>query len=545
MTDNRLYYRSANRIAWSRLPVLLFGSLLTAGVAAVLLEWLFEQGWYLIILVPFLVALAMGGSMVCLVALCHFRNRWWALAIGALTGLVSYLGYYYLSIVVMSGVWMNPVNLPAIIQFRMQNDVARKAGRVGDKAEKPVPFMNWFAFAMEAAACVGLPASTAFMRSRRAYCEELKQWYAQDTKQVPGGYGEAIIYAFGDKSLNELLATMPPADNPQASDTLTLEYIVPPSGGSPTDYPIYFSITGQGNSLKRLLSQTQLSPDEIVPLLPLFPKASRFLAERDRAIGQKVEELQQQRAAETLSRYSPSAAATVTPVPEPYRKLLQDKSYKWKVNLVGLIPVFLFFGGIGSIALGAWKMSGENAMLESAKLGPAVAMITLGIMALGIGVYAATKLLGVPETMWINWRFRKIIERRRGVPAWVLQPSSELVCLTPRDSFLTVGLTMTSDVLFMNVDQKDRTIHLIGDSDDYVIPVDAILEFGPVQFYHPTDQYQLTELWYTRLLVSFGNDVRELLLSQAHLSFWPSTNKTRRRKEESLCQRIALLKAGY
>lgn len=545
MLDARFYYRPSNKFAWARAPVLFFGAVLLAATSAILLAWLFEQHWYLIILVPFLVAAVIGAALAGLVGLCHFRNRWLAMVLGAITGAAGYLGYYYLSIVVLTGLWMNPINLPAIVNFRMQTDVTLRAAGGPDKDnKKPVPFMNWFAFAMEAAACVGIPASLVFLRARRAYCEELKQWFAQDTKQVPGGYGEAIRDAMTDQSLNQLLPTIPPAASSQGCDTLTLEYVVPPDG-SPTDYPIYLSIHRQAKSLRRLLPQVQLTPDEIVSLLPLFSKATELLATKDREIGHKVEELQQQRAAETLSRYSAHAAATITPVPEPYRQLLQDKSYKWKVNLVGLIPLAFILVGIGVISLGGWLLSVENVLQNPGRLGPGVALIALGIMGLCLGMYGALKLMGVLEMMWINRRFRQIIARRRGVPAWVLEPTSELVSLTPREAFLKITLTMTSDVLFMKLDRSDSTLYLIGDSNDYVIPTDSILEIEPAMFYHSSDQYQINELWYTRLLVSFGNDVRELLIGQAHLTFWPSTNKTRRRSTELLCQRLASLKAGY
>jgi hypothetical protein len=70
---SRPHYVSDGVFPASGWPVLFSGSLLAAGSAAWLLNWLFQRQWYLVILVPAVAALLVGLAIAGLVAVARCR----------------------------------------------------------------------------------------------------------------------------------------------------------------------------------------------------------------------------------------------------------------------------------------------------------------------------------------------------------------------------------------------------------------------------------------------------------------------------------------
>ena len=70
----RVQYHSDSSAAWHLLPIAVGVSLIAAVGVAGIMQLLFVVGWYLIILVPCLCGLAVGGVVVLMVGWSRCRN---------------------------------------------------------------------------------------------------------------------------------------------------------------------------------------------------------------------------------------------------------------------------------------------------------------------------------------------------------------------------------------------------------------------------------------------------------------------------------------
>jgi hypothetical protein len=224
--------------------------------------------------------------------------------------------------------------------------------------------------------------------------------------------------------------------------------------------------------------------------------------------------------------------AQVLPVPERYRQRVHCKWYALWVNLIGLIPGVFFFGGGALLAGGIWL-----ATTKEMPLGWIVAAVSLPAFLWGayLGLYCPC----LPENRWINRRLRREIGLR---PDFLVDPrnaESLYVSLIPRDSFVKIKLTLSSDLLLLKLDAGGRRLLMEGDCDRYWIPCGAIAVCEPQCFYHPIDHQRRIQIWVVRLMVQFESGVRELLLSDNLTGWNPMTNKRRRKAAQNLCARIA------
>lgn len=548
--EDRVRYQAGFGVDWPRLPV--FISL--AAVAAVGLAWClksaFVHGWYLIFLLPIFGGLALGGVLSLLVGWTRCRNRWLAGTVGVLAGLIGYLGYYQfclLELLPPQLAWRVDI-LPSYISFRMQTDIHEDVGKpdVGRKAKEPSTGLNWFTFAWELAMVVGAAGGIAWARARHAYSTELERWMRREKALIPGNAAEAFLEALSGENLSEFLASMPPANDAQTACPLTIEYAIPDTG-SPLEYPVFASlgnvpVSGKFNitrlwSLARhprrtLLRQAKLEVAEVLTLRPLFPELTRLLAAQHAELNDVTPGVVPSAAVEE----SPTTEfAQVTPVPEPYRRKVRSKGYALWVNLVGLTPAVYFFGGGGLVAAGIW-LATEKAMPVG------WAAVVAGAVGVVWGGYTGLYCLCVAENRWIDRRLRREFALRPDPLVDPRDPASQYVSLIPRESFAKVQLTMSSDLLLMRIDERERRLLMEGDCDRYRIPAGAIAVCEPQCFFHPIDAQHRNELWMIRLMVRVEEGLRELLLSADSTRWTPMTNARRRRTAEDLCGRINALR---
>lgn len=539
-TAGRVQYRSDSSAAWHLLPIAIGLSLIAAVGVAWIMEFLFLVGWYLIVLVPFLCGLAMGGIVVLMVVWSRCRNCWMAAAIGVLVGVVCYLGYYGWGMkndLPANVPWRLDI-LPAYIEFRMENDIQQDVGGAhGPQPKKPSAFLNWFTFFWEFAVIVGITGSAGWTWARRAYCVELGRWMRRETAYFALGTEQLFLEALRANSLADFVARVPAGASKQNSCRLVLEHAAPDEG-SLLDYPVYASVVRSvaprnivislRNMRGTVLRQVQLQASEVLTLRPFFPQLTQMLALQHA-------ELRDVPAKATTvppsAAEAPSEFAETWPVPERFRQRVRSKGYALWVNLRGILPLVYIFGGLGCLAGGMWLAQEKGVTLGwiLVPFGPPMAVW---------GFYTGLYCPSVAENRWIDRRLRREISLR---PDFLVDPrdaESIYVSLIPRESFVKVKLTMASDLLLLKFDGKERRLVLEGDCDRYTIPRGAISVCEPECFYHPVDHQQRTQIWVMRLVVRFESDMRELLLSANRTQWKPMTNARREKFAGELCRRI-------
>jgi hypothetical protein len=537
----RAQYRSDFSAAWQYLPI----SIAIIVLAAVGLAWFmnlaYDYGWYLIILLPFLCSLALAGVIYAMVAWCRCRNRWLAGAVGVLAGLVCYLGFYDFGLREMlpPGIGWRIEMLPNYIELRMKTDVQKDVGRPDDpqRKETPVPFMNWFMFVCELGLIVGFGAWAGWHRAGYAYCRELGKWMWREKAIFPADSEQAFQAALEAGTLAEFLTVTPAGGIAQNACRLILEYCAP-SEGSLLDYPVYASYikalpqSSIWNLLRNLrrtaLRQVRLEPSEVLTLRSLFPQLAQLLALQHAELRDLPRDISP---APPSAANAPTEYAEVWPVPERFRQRVRAKGYALWVNLIGLTPILFLVAGGALLGGGLWL-----AIEKATPLG--WIGVPLGAPLMLWGIYIAKYCPSVPENRWIERRLRREIGQR---PDFLVDPRDQgslYASLIPRENFVKIKFTLSSDLLLLKIDEPKQKLLIEGDCDRYSIPRGAISVCEPQCFFHPIDHEQRIQIWVVRLMVQFEEGLREMLLCHSSTKWSPITNKRRNQLIADLCMRI-------
>ena len=365
----------------------------------------------------------------------------------------------------------------------MNNDVQRDVGKPNqNKQAEPSIFMNWFAFIIEGVGIISIPATAGWKRASRAYCEERRQWLLHESVGLVPGHGMRVDQALAEGSFNGMIPSLVFSSDQQSMAKLLIEYVVPSDGGSPIAYPIYLSISDPAcaaSLLQRAVGtnpryQFRLEPDQILDLLPLFPKLKEMLSSKHDDIRQLIEVEETEQVEAAIASTLASDLASVHPVAEAYRNQLRNASYKWIVNAIGLSPLVFLAAGLGSISLGAWLLAWFEQAVPKSNAIPGIGAIIAGIGSFAWGIYLGIYCLSVPENRWISRRLRSQISMRPGGSEMADDPEALFVSMIPRESWLKIQMTMASDLLLLKLDPKEQELRMCGDTDNYVIPLDSI-----------------------------------------------------------------------
>jgi hypothetical protein len=545
--SERPRYAPRAPVDWRLLPALVA----VPAVAALALGWvlktLFVHGWYLLFLAPMLAALALAGVVTLAVGFTKCRSRLLAGGVGIVSALLLYFGYYHFCLIDLlpPGLEYRVDFLPEYVWVRLHTDVAVDVGapkpgvRAGDKPiprqEKPVLGMNLFQFGVELLACLGIVTAAAWKRSGRAFCEELGQWMKRGQTVLPPGFTSDFVHALETGQLAGFVASTRSAGDPASAGLLVLEYV----GNAPEpglSYPVYvsaedFDLSQWFPPLRRTrrttLRKVELEPSELLELRPLFPDLALILKAQHPRLREEAVAVVTPIDLEVPAQ----EVAQITPVPEPYRRRVRGPGYALAVNLRGAIPLAFLLPGAGLVAAGIWLMTEDRVL-------PGCLLAAAGAPGVAWGIYTAMLCLGVYENRWIRRRLCEEIAQRPDVLVHPDDPDALYVSLVPRDSFTTVKMTMSSDLLFLKIDRPRRQILLEGDADRYRIPAGAVLACEPQMFFHPMDAQRRNELWKVRLLVRVEQGELELLLSTGTTRFTPTTNEVRHQRAEDLCRQI-------
>jgi hypothetical protein len=551
--SDRPRYAPRAPVDWRLLPALVA----VPAVAALALGWvlktLFVHGWYLIILAPMVAAVMLAGVVAFSVGFTKCRSRLLAGGVGIVSALLLYFGYYHFCLIdfLPPGLEYRVDLLPEYVWARLQTDVAVDVGapkpgvRAGDKPiprqEKPALGMNLFQFGFELLACLGIVTAAAWKRSGRAFCEELGQWMKREQALLPPEFTPDFVNALEAGRLAEFVAAAPRGSDPASGGLLVLEYVGHASGPA-LDYPVYasaedFDLSRWFPPLRRTrrttLRQVELEPSEVLELRPRFPELARILEVQHPRLREEpvavVTPIDLEVPAEEV--------AQITPVPEPYRQRVRGPGYALAVNLRGAIPLAFLLPGAGLVAAGIWRMTEGDILLGCL-------LAAVGAPGVAWGIYTATLCMGVYENRWIRRRLCQEIAQRPDVLVHPDDPDARYVSIIPRESFVTVKLTMSSDLLLLKIDRQRRQILLEGDADRYRIPAGAITACEPQMFFHPMDAQHHNEFWLVRLMVRVPQGSQELLISAGTNRFTPTTNDVRRQRAGELCRQIRELTGG-
>lgn len=515
-------------------------SAVAAIVLAAVMMFAYICGWYLIFLLPALCAGLLGLVIFAMVAWIRCRNRWVAAALGVLAGLICYFGHYDLCLryELPPGMEWRIEMLPKYISYRMNTDVQKDVGRPGNaQRDTPVPFLNWFTFILELGAVTGICGGMGWFFAGRAYCHELEKWMKREIAYLPLYADDGFPTALASGKLAEFLAVTPAGANEQNSCKLILEY-AEPKEGSLLNYPVYATLSrplpthSVGKMLsskgRTVLRQVQLEPAEVLTLRPLFPELAKLLA----AQHEELRNLPSDVSLIPLSEENaPREFAQMFPVPEPYRQRVRAKGYTLWVNLLGLTPVLFIAAGAALLGLGFWLGIGKAMALG-------FLAIPFGAPLFFWGFYMALYCTSVPENRWIERRLRREVGQRPDFLVDPRDPQSLYATLIPRENFVKIKFTLTSDLFLLKIDEAKRQLLIEGDINRYLIPRGAITICEPQCFFHPIDHEQRTQIWVARLMVQFEEGLREMLLCHNSTKWSPITNKRRYQRSENLCNRI-------
>ncbi len=527
-------YVSDMGMMWAGVPMLVCGSMGAALGVGYFLSLLFEWGWYFIVIVPMVLALALGGVVHLLVGAAKCRNRWLSGTLGVLAGGLAYLSYFHFCMQHQFPMWQNRVDLlPAYIVNRMATDVQEDVGKPNVGQRKPVAFLNWLMFGFELAGFVGIVGSFGWNRARRAYSSDLRRWAQKEEVQVGPYYSENLVAAWESGDLPRALRDAPPVAQPQVACKFIAEWF-DDSDASPLDHPMYASIEdhyrlwGLQTLRYTVVRQVELTTAEALSLRASLPKLSTKL-------DVKHPELQVAPAAVIAKPVAVddeiSMVATVVPVPEPYCRQVLNGYYAWNINIRDIVPLFYFMGGIGLIALGIWLGSKQQILL-------CTGLVTVGIAGFVWGTYTSQLCLCIYGNRWAAAKLRNELAKRPNVIVELSDPELQYISIIPREAFSKIRWTMSSDLLLMKIDNKRSEIRMEGDVDQYVIPAAAISDCQAVCMYHPIDAQRTNQLWMVRLLIQRDAGEQELLVSVGHIDFSPQTNRKREKIARETCAQV-------
>ncbi len=530
--SDREYYASDNRLSLAGIPLLLTAPVLIGLLGGWLLSLLYAWNFYIVVMVPALVALGMGGLFHLLVGWARCRNPLFAGFMGLVAGGLAYVSYFYFCMQREAFGFPVPIDfLPDYFLHRMQNGIIEDVGRPGGGGGRPVAFFNWLFAVLDLGFLTVIPYQFASRRARRAFSTDQNCWYqAEEVKRMPH-QGHLFVEALENGEIAKALRDAPANGHPQQASRFILEWLDQPDS-SPLDFPVYASIedhydTPLLRTMKRMVHrQFELTPQEALSLRPLFPK----LAVRLDVAHPELQAVPAQLFTTTPSKQA-TEFATVTPVKEPFRQRVRTRGYALKVNLIDMTPLLYMFGGMSVLALGGWLVSIQQIVLSAIPF-------AVGGVSLAWGCYAGTVCQSVSANRWINRRLRSEVSRRPTSLVELDDPDTRYVSIIPREAFSKIQLTMSSDLLLMALDDKKREIRLEGDLDRYVIPAGAINDCQPLCFFHPLDGHHATQIWMVRLLIQREGGEQEVMLAVNKLDWKWFANKRREESARDVCERV-------
>lgn len=540
-------YRPDGKMKWERLPVLLVAPFAAAVGAAWLLNFVFEQGWYFVFIVPMLAAVLLGGLSMFCVWWSHCRKPFVAGMLGLCVGLGGYLGYYHCGLVQA----LPPGNLhrvdllPDYIAFRMAIEVADddppgNHNRPGQaKQREPKIGSNWIRFAWELGSFVICCAAMPWYRARHPYSAELGIWLTRERIRLHPKSPQPLREAFEKGDFEGFAAAARPAGTGEQNPaTSTIEFVNSPDV-SPLEYPVYLSVHEPAAIFRAMCSifrrrsrfqQIRLEPRETLALKPLFPKLAAALS----IAHEELRDLPTKSRTSFLNLTEPLLDATdvaeIVPVPEPYGGQVFSKSNQFLGGILVLSPLFVLLTGIGAIFLG---FIGAELEWEFATIAGTFAAAAFCVGFGLVGFFCCA----FPLECWY-WRrlLHRAIRRRPDACVDPDDPGVMLVGITNREKWRELHLESDVDVGLLGINSQRGQLCIEADSDRYLIPAGSLAAIETEGFM-PSSGNGI-EAWYIRLVMQTEEGTRELLFCHRSADLKPRIAFFRKEIAVDLCRRI-------
>jgi hypothetical protein len=492
----RVFYRASGGVRLGPFLAWLLPAIALAALLALVLFWLFLNGYYYMIIVPMAAALGVGVLVRLAVIKGHCRNG----LVGGLAGLcaavVLYLGYFYCGMVYHWGprAASRPDLLPAYIQARMRTDVIRDSNGSKDSATHSTG-MNWLFFSVDASIVLLIVVFPGIQRSRRPYCEACVRWMTRRVTPFNPNASVAVMDALrsgSSQALAALCATPVYASVPNL--TVGIDLCPSLQEGASRGCPVYISVKqirqSQGVAGADPIDQAQ--GKLLLRAMEASSSEMAALAARFNVLGTATGRLV---ATESPQTTTASLAQGELPVEikavEPeYAGRILSRGMLWGGAILTFAPLLTFFGGLGLLA---WATTILEGVVPPVEKFTAFGMIAVGIIGMVLGITVA---LGNPTYLanrYLQKRLRRELARR---PKRIVDPGNPealFVEIVPKANWGRLMLDNASDVGLLLLDRAKREILFEGDHDRFRISVDAITYCGFEEFVyrqgHSTSRY--------------------------------------------------------
>ncbi|HEV2962904.1 MAG TPA: hypothetical protein VG649_13830 [Candidatus Angelobacter sp.] len=499
--SGRVFYRAGGGVRLALFVVWLLPAIAVAALLALLLFWLFLNGYYYLVIVPVAASLAPAALVRVAVIKGHCRN--WL--IGGLAGLcvavVLYLGYFYCGMVHHWGprAISRPDLLPAYIKARMKTDVIHDVNRSKESATHSA-VMNWLMLGLEASGVFFIVIFPSIQRSRRPYCEACGRWMKRSVTSFSPKASAVVMDALRSGSSQALVALCAtPVYSSVPNLTVGIDLCPSLQEGAWRGCPVYISVKqiiqwqgiGGADPIdqargKLLLRALQATSTEIAALAPRFKLLDNITGRS--AIAGPLQTKAANLVQEDLS-------VEIRDVESEYAGKVRTRGMIWAGSVLTFAPLLTFFGGLGLLLWATGILDGKVSPIEKFT---AFGMIAVAIVCIvgGMGVallnptYIANRIL--------QQRLRHELARRPKRIVNPDNPESLFAEIVPKANWGRLMLDSASDVGLLLLDQGKREILFEGDRERLRIPVDALTYCGFEEFVyksgHATIRYHYVVL---------------------------------------------------
>jgi hypothetical protein len=510
LLSGRPSYKSSGGVNFGLFLPWFLLTLLVSGLLAAFMFWLYHIGHYYIIIVPLLCGLAVAGMMRLAVVKGHCRSRIVAMVSGFLSGLVLYLGSYYVGMLYQLGpeTAAQPNALYWYIRLRLATDVTRDAHtpRDSDRERSPSAGLNWFRFGIESIGVVAIVTASAYRRSRKPYCEQCHKWLVREITTFEPGKEAAILESLqtvSPRALAALCAT--PAYPTIPNAMLAVEYCPSLKDGMTRDCPTYLSLksitanpkgatldTFEQSKGKLLARAVQVDASELPALALRFPVFETYTGRA------AVASLRPKEEPDDTREEVPGEFAEVTPLGSDHAGKVLTKKMILIGNALGVCVLVAFIGGLGLLAWGASILDRVDKGMSDAK--PAgIALCVIGgasVLSALIGMLFDSSFGG---NRILRKAFKAELARRSGVLVDANDPDAIFVEIVPKLTWGKMMLENASDVGLLVVDKARREIRFEGDKERWRVPANAITGCEVEKFVQGEGTHGATKIFYTVL----------------------------------------------
>ena len=479
MTDHGSWgesYRPSGRVKWVRLVFLAVPTSAVGVGLAFCLSAAYERGWYRSPFVALGAALLMTLMAYLTVLFGHCRNRKVACVYAVLSGLLVYVGHFYVNFYSHAG-----PQAARRIDLLFEHTVGRANEDWGWLQERlAVNFtdgkndaasraaINWFVFAVDGLILAGLPAFVAVVKAGRVYCENCRCWLCTQKVYGSSEHGYLVAEALGSAAFDDLPA-IPTVADPKDTEfaIFRLEYCAP-------DEPriacgrahLTVKDVRLGLLVRTLVDKVAIGEEELAALarkLTAFSPVATLVGGGPAA---------EPRAGARRAGESP--LAFVEPAPHPWGAHVLTRSDDVVKFVLTNVPGAGIVAGIAMIAAGLWR--------KPWNAGPGGWVTPESFVWLGGGALLAL------ASVLISWLNDSILGRRfsrwiaRGRIFWHLDspvdpddPAALYVEIVPRKHWTQLDHDRPSEVGFLVVDSQRGELRFEGSQWRYRIPGAAII----------------------------------------------------------------------